>query len=223
MSEFYEDAKSSRREPLRKSKQQPIAAKDNASFVLVSEFWFKAAFALGIVSFVVAVIALGFGATYIANRPLEAQGPVTFTPGSNNGPLQLAQRVQLYTCAPATDYNVSICSNYCSVQNTTLNCNTTANSQCIPSVTPNGCYIVLPCDLGPWVGNEILLTSTVAGTDNILEVAPTFPGCPTRINRAGTGYRSVVLSNANAAVTMVITGPNTLLVTTNPTGSVTFV
>lgn len=227
MEDFLEEARSARREPLRRSKQQEkIGATTSiggGSVLLVGELTFKVFAGFALLGFVMGAIALGFGSVYMANRPLEMQGPVTFTPSNNNGPIQLAQRAQLFTCAPATDYNVSICSSYCGAQNTTLNCNTTANSQCIPSVTPNGCYIVLPCDLGPWVGNEIILTSTLAGTDNILEVAPTYPDCPTRIYRTSTAYRSVVLTGENTVVSFLITGPNALTVTVIPVGTTTFV
>lgn len=226
MEDFLEEARSARREPLRRSKQEKIGTTTSiggGSVLFVGELTFKVFAGLALLGFVMGAIALGFSSSYMSSRPLEMQGPVTFTPSNNNGPIQLAQRAQLFTCAPATDYNVSICSSYCGTQNTTLNCNTTANSQCIPSVTPNGCYIVLPCDLGPWVGNEIILTSTLAGTDNILEVAPTYPDCPTRIYRTSTAYRSVVLTGQNTVVSFLITGPNALTVTVIPVGSTTFV
>lgn len=223
-SEFFEDAKSSRREPLRRSKQQSneYIGQKGSSTILVTEAWFKSIAGIAIVAFILAVIALAFASVYMSNRPLETQGPVFFTASSNNGQVQLAQRAQMFTCAAGTNYTVSVCSNYCTGQNTTLNCNTTANNACTPSVTPNGCYIVTPCDLGPWVGNELILSGTVASTDNILEVAPTFPACPTRIVRNGTGYRSLVVTNANSLVSLLITGPNTLLVTATPVGTVTF-
>jgi archaellum component FlaF (FlaF/FlaG flagellin family) len=219
---FFEDAKGSRREPLRRSKQQSNEYIGKNATILVSETWYKLFVGVSTVAFVIAAIALGFSAKYMASNPLETQGPVFFTSSSNNDQVQLAQRAQMFTCAAGTNYTVSICSNYCTGQNTTLNCNTTANNACVPSVTPNGCYIVTPCDLGPWVGNEIILSGTVASSDNILEVAPTYPACPTRIVRNGTGYRSLVVTNANSLVSLLITGPNTLLVTATPVGTVTF-
>lgn len=93
---------------------------------------------------------------------------------------------------------------------------------CLFRVTPNGCYIVTPCDLSPWIGNEIILTSTLAGTDNILEIAPTYPDCPTRVFRSITPYRRVVLTNDQALVSMIITGPNSITVIAQ-TGAVTYV
>lgn len=216
---FFEDVEKGGRRPLRGSK---IGKKSGETMVLIGETWFKTqSFLVGVVA-CLAVVAFVFGIIYMVNRNVESQNLYRYTPSTNNQDMNFGGRNQFFTCPAGTAYNVSICSSTCSAQNTTVNCNSTALQNCSPTVPANGCYLTTPCDLSPWIGTDFIFASTVALTDNVLEIAPTYPACPTRIYNGATGYRTVSVNALNSAVQLSIVGPNAMIVTASPTGVVSF-
>lgn len=199
-------------------KRQQLIEREASSLIYMNEAWYKALVFLVLLALSVGIIALVFGSIYMASSPVEKQGNSIYTNTSIGQQITGNVRFNQFACDASTTYTVSVCSLFCGTQNTTVNCNTT--SPCA-STSSGGCYVTTPCDLSSWIGNDLIFAGSQVGTTNVLEVAPTYADCPTRIIYGTTPYRSMIVTDL-ASVHLVVIGPNALSVISPVFPGITF-